>query len=246
MRVVGHYFRFLLLLSVFGASSPAFGLRPFDGTDAAVAEPAELNMELGPLQSLSQGSEHALISPHLALSYGFARNWEMVWEGELVHPRSEEERKTSLVEHGVFFKHVIREGSLQNQPGPSVATEIGLLLPGINADRGTGTSVAGIVSYRWPVVEVHFNLLAAITREHDRALFADLILEGPREWRLRPAAEVISANEIHVSRTRSVLVGAIWRASDVLEFDAGVREARMEDQRVRELRAGVTYSWLAR
>lgn len=245
MRVGGRH-GWLLFLGFFGWSSVAFGLRPFDGSDADVAEPSELHIELGPVQPLKQGSERALIAPQLALSYGFVRNWEMVWEGEILHPRSEEQQKTNLVDHGVFVKHLIREGSLQDRPGPSVATEIGLLLPGVNADRGTGASISGIVSYRWPSVEVHFSLLAAITREHDRALFTDVIIEGPREWRLRPVAELISEHEIDVSHARSVLIGAIWRSSDVLHFDAGVRESKTEDQRARELRAGVTYSWLAR
>jgi hypothetical protein len=35
--------------------------RPFDGTDAAVAETGEMEIELGPVESLRQGAERALL-----------------------------------------------------------------------------------------------------------------------------------------------------------------------------------------
>jgi hypothetical protein len=53
------------------------------------------------------------------------------------------------VENGFFLKTVLREGVLQEQSGPSIATEFGMLLPGINDQHGTGAEITGIVSQRW-------------------------------------------------------------------------------------------------
>jgi hypothetical protein len=45
--------------------------RPFDGTDAAVAAPGEVEIELGPVEYLREGSERALSAPNVRLNYGF-------------------------------------------------------------------------------------------------------------------------------------------------------------------------------
>ena len=234
--------RFLLALVSAGWCSIAFGYRPFEGTDAAVAEAGELELELGPLQSLREGSERTLIAPQAVINYGLAKNWEAVWESEIAHDRSES-RRTRLIGNGAFLKGVLRDGGLQDRPGPSVATEFGLLLPGVNDDHGTGASVAGIVSYRWPLATVHLNAVGSVTREHNRDVFIGTIVEGPQEWRVRPVAEVFHEYETDTAHTTSVLVGAIWRARDRLAVDFGLREANTTDHRVRELRAGLTYSW---
>ena len=50
--------------------------RPFDGTDAAVAETGEVEIELGPVESLRQGAERALLAPDVRINYGFTPGWE--------------------------------------------------------------------------------------------------------------------------------------------------------------------------
>ena len=69
-------------------------------------------------------------------------------EGMLAHGLTADTPGTSLVENGAFLKGVLHEGSLQEKPGPSIATEFGVLLPGVHNERGTGASLAGIVSQR--------------------------------------------------------------------------------------------------
>jgi hypothetical protein len=64
-----------------------------------------------------------------------------------------------------LLKYVLREGALQNKSGPSIATEFGLLLPGINAEPGVGASWAAIVSQRWDWGTTHFNVATSITRD---------------------------------------------------------------------------------
>ena len=67
---------------------------------------------------------------------------------------------------------MLREGVLQDKTGPSVATEFGLLLPGIRDEHGTGASLAGIVSQRWEWGTLHLNTAAALTRDQHADLLS--------------------------------------------------------------------------
>src|SRR5215467_14170167 len=59
--------------------------RPFDGTDAAVVETGEMEIELGPVESLRVGAERTLLAPDLRINYGFISGWEAALEGKLTH-----------------------------------------------------------------------------------------------------------------------------------------------------------------
>ena len=99
-------------------------------------------------------------------------------------------------------------GSLQDQTGPSVATEFGVLLPEVNGDQGYGASLAGIVSQRWNWGTIHFNAaISANTHAENDDVFAGLIIEGPSKWLVRPVAEVFYEEEVNQSHTIS---GAGW------------------------------------
>lgn len=226
----------------------ALAYRPFDGTDAAVAEPGQVEIELGPAQYLQIGSERTLVAPTVVFNYGLAEGWELVLQGEAVHSLMEDSSKSSLVGNGVFLKAVLREGSLQGQPGPSIATEFGFLLPSINDDptRGTGGSLAGIVSQQWPWLTVHLNAAVAITRQQTADAFFGVILEGPRDWPLRPVAEVFYERDFSGITTTSALVGAIWQVRGNIAFDVGLRGAQVNDQPLREVRFGVTFGFPVR
>jgi hypothetical protein len=185
--------------------------RPFDGTDAAVAEPGELEIELAPAEYLRDGRKHTLSAPATTFNYGIAPGWEAVIESEVAHGLSAGTRATSLVGNGAFLKTVLREGSLQEKPGPSIATEFGALLPGIGAEHGTGASVAGIVSQRCDAVTLHFNTAVSLTREQHADLFLSVIGEGPREWPVRPVAELVYERDFSSLETKSALVGRSGR-----------------------------------
>jgi hypothetical protein len=228
-----------VLLRPDGASA----FRPFDGTDAAVADTGQMEIELGPIQYLRQGSAHTLLAPATVVNYGFAPGWEAVVEGDIAHNLSGGVAGTSLVGAGASLKGILREGSLQDKDGPSVATEFGVLLPGIRDDHGTGGSVAGIVSQRWDWATLHLNAAATLTRQQHADLFLGAILEGPHDWPVRPVAEVFYDRDFAVAATRSALVGAIWQAGDDLAFDLGVRGARVGDHTAGEVRLGVTFAF---
>ncbi len=59
----------------------AAAYRPFDSTDASVAEAGRLEVELGPLGYLAEGQEHFLVAPILIANLGLSRRWELVLQG---------------------------------------------------------------------------------------------------------------------------------------------------------------------
>src|SRR5438094_2779634 len=189
-----------LLLACWCSTGQAY--RPFDGTDAAVAETGELEIEFGALEYLREAAERALFSPNLRINYGFTPGWEAVLEGKVAHGLTAGIPGTSLVGNGVFLKGVLREGSLQEKPGPSVATEFGALLPGVHDERGTGISLAGIVSQRWDWGTMHFNAAAALTRERHADYSLGTIIEGPRDWPVRPVSAFFYERNVGQLQTR--------------------------------------------
>jgi hypothetical protein len=86
--------------------------RPFDGTDAAVVERGEMEIELGPVEYLRAGAERTLLAPDLRINYGFIPGWEAALEGKLTHGLTSGVPGTSLVESQALRKGVLREGSL--------------------------------------------------------------------------------------------------------------------------------------
>ncbi len=221
---------------------PAAAYRPFDGTDAAVANLNEVEIELQPAGRLQTGSQSTLIAPEVVYNYGFADRWEMVLQGQLETPLSPG-GPTSLAAAGAFLKYVLRPGVLQDRSGVSIATEFGPLLPGVNTDPGVGFSWAGIVSQRWDWGTAHFNVETNLTRDQHGEAFLDVILEGPSKWKVRPVFETFYDKIWTQSETRSVLLGAIWQVKDELSFDAAFRYALVNGHAVNEIRAGLTFAF---
>ena len=147
MRAVGAVAALAATLTSWCGEAVAY--RPFDGTDAAVAETGEIEVELGPVEYLRAGAERTLLAPDLRINYGFISRWEAALEGKLTHGLTAGIPGTSLLESQALLKGVLREGTLQEKPGPSIGTEFGVLLPGINDQHGTGAVLNGIVSHRW-------------------------------------------------------------------------------------------------
>jgi hypothetical protein len=218
----------LLSLTATMWSAAASAYRPFDGTDAAVADPGEIEIELAPAGYRREGPERTLIAPAARFNYGVAPAWEAVLEGQAAHGLSAAARRSSLVGNAVSLKHMLREGSLQDGPG------------GINVEPGLGGSLAGIVSQRWEWLTVHVNLAGAVTRQRHGDIFVGAILEGPHDWMVRPVAEFFHERQFGQQRTSSALVGALWQIRDTLSIDAAVRGARVDARTLGEIRLGLT------
>lgn len=223
----------------------ASAYRPFNSTDAAVAAKGEMEIEFGPLGYLVRGPDKTLVAPSLILNWGFADRWEAVLEGRhLVHLGSDLQEPRLRVEDTAFsLKGVLREGSLQQKNGLSVATEISALLPTVNGDPGVGAEGALVVSQRWRDLTVHVNGAGAWTRAHTPGVFGGVILEGHAAWPVRPVAEAFVEWERDEPTTVSGLVGSIWRVSDGLSLDAGVRLSRAGGIDITEIRAGLTWGF---
>jgi hypothetical protein len=223
-------------------SFPALAYRPFDGTDAAVAAPGEVEIELQPAGRLRDETGTSLIAPATVFNYGFSEGWEAVLEGQGQTPLSPS-GPTSLTAAGAFLKHVLQPGSLQDKSGPSVATEFGVLLPDSTGNSGVGASLAGIVSQRWDWGTIHLNAETALTRDHHADLFLSAIIEGPSKWSVRPVAEFFVEKEFGQFDTVSALVGLIWQVRDNLSFDVGLRHALTNGRPVDEVRAGLIFGF---
>jgi hypothetical protein len=226
-------------------SPAAHAYRPFDGTDAGVAEPGVFELELGPVGYVRRAAEKSVIAPAIAANFGLEGDTEIVLEGRVNRQLGDTAGayRTNLGDTAFSVKHVFRRGSLQDGSGPSIASECGVLLPEIHRASGTGATCAGIVSRRWDAASVHLNAALTRTREHTTNRFLGVIVEGPEAWPIRPVTEVFAERATDGSRTNSALVGFIWKQSDDLAFDAGVRKARMNDQNLTEVRLGLTWNF---
>jgi hypothetical protein len=219
--------------------------RPFDGTDADVAEHNVFELELGPVQYLRQGSQNFLVAPALVLNYGIFERMELVIDanedialGKLDPGTS----RVSLVGDDVLVKYLFREGTLQEKKGVSIAAEGGVLTPEVHGSTGFGGSLDVIAAYQWSWGTIHWNEWVEYTREHHADLFSGVIVEGPHDWVVRPVSEVFYDKDFRGDQTESVLVGAIWSARESLAFDVGLRGARMGGDYVGEVRLGLTWS----
>ena len=219
--------------------------RPFNSTDAAVAAKGEMEIEFGPLSLVKEGPDKSLVAPSVIFNWGFADRWELVLEGRHFLQLGDKirEPRFRVEDNALSLKGVLREGTLQEKTGLSVATELGALLPSINGDSGVGAEEAIIVSQRWPDLTVHLNGAVAWTRAHRLGLFGGAIFEVHDAWAIRPVAEIFVEGERDAPTAVSGLVGAIWRVRDGLSVDAGLRIARAGGVDTTEVRAGLTWAF---
>ena len=245
----GHRCRFLLLaLSVMLPIHPALAYRPFDSTDADVAGKGEFELELGPIGSLREGQNKSWVAPAVVANIGLQGDRELVLQGQRQSLRegAPETPSTSLVNTGLFIKQILRRGVLQGETGLSIATEYGVLLPELHGANGTGLSLAGIISQRWPAATVHLNTAFELNREHRPDVFLGAIVEGPYDWPVRPVMELFTEQASGSPRVVSRLIGMIWRSKEHLSFDIGIRSASSGDQHINEIRVGLTWGFSLR
>jgi hypothetical protein len=237
--------RVCLAIALIGHAGVALAYRPFDSTDADVAHTGEAEIEFGPVHWLREGSKRFVHAPAIVANFGLPGERELVIEGrhQIALDREPDEPRSSLVDDAISIKQVLRRGVLQDEPGLSVATEYGVLLPEANGEQGTGFSVAGIVSQRWSAATIHLNAALLRTRAHEDAVFLGTIVEGPFDWSVRPVAEVFTQRGNAGTRVNSLLVGAIWRVREGLTFDAGVRSAQSVTEAIHETRVGLTWAF---
>ena len=219
-------------------------MRPFDGTDAAVAEKGVFELEAG-VGRVHIGDVDSVAIPSLVFNYGLPHDTEIVLEGQLNHDfgGSVDGPRTQLGDTALSLKHVFVHGTLQDSTGLSVASECALLLPEVHGSSGTGGECAAIFSDKWDALAMHLNFGLGRTREKQTARSVSLIAEGPEAWTVRPVAELLAERDNGGGRLKSALAGAICQYGEDLAFDVAFRHARTNDAKFNEVRVGLTWSF---
>ena len=203
------------------SAGPVSAYRPFVSTDAAVADPHEVEIELGALTLDRTRRENTFTTPSVVVNYGVLERWELVGQFSV-----QEGSGTEITESGVFLKRVLKEGVLQGKDGVSLAVEAGLLLPStVKGERGIGFEGTGILSARLAPVTFHLNAGGGLDRSDARPFATwGLIGELPVTTRFRLVSEVSGESTKGQRPNNSVLVGVIWQPwSANVSLDAAVR-----------------------
>jgi hypothetical protein len=218
----------------------ASAYRPFDGTDADVAELHELELEIGPIGYYRAADTHYFVTGGV-LNFGVVPRMELVLQGFDFVPLDPQSGPNKFTDTGLFAKVVLREGCLQEHDGPSFAMEVGPLLPTVHDTKGFGAYAGEILSTCFgDALIVHWNTEVQILPQTSNLdLFGGAILEPPpSKFVVRPVAELFVEHDFGGVQTYSALAGAIWRVREKLDLDVAMREALIANQRVTELRMG--------
>jgi len=228
---------------IIGYRSPALGYRPFISTDAAVADPQEMEVELGYFALERTDKENNFIIPQIVMNYGITRDWEVVGEFRLEKPPA---GAVKLVSPGLFLKGVLREGVLQRQGGVSVALEVGPLLPSTASEQnGFGFEGIGILSGEVRRFTYHVNVGGGVDRQQINPFFLwGVIGEISLLPSLRLVGEVSGESIKEKIPDNSVLLGVIWQppSSSVL-LDAGIRKSISAGAPDWQFTTGLTWSF---
>ena len=231
-----------LTLSMWPRAARAY--RPFDETDGDVAETHDVELELGPVGYLHDPPGSTFI-PGFILNYGVVHRVELVFDAHhaFLFGGPDPAARRRELDTELLAKVVVREGVLQDRPGPSVAIEAGAILPTVPVAGGVGAALTVIASQRWPALALHLNTEWDYTREGTFAFIGGFIIEGPDAWTVRPVGEFIVSHETDVPTTVSGLAGAIWRTTPHLSFDTAFRLAYQGSAQEIEIRIGLTWSF---
>jgi hypothetical protein len=223
--------RAVMTLAVIFAS-PALAYRPYDSTDADVADSGETEIEFGwRFSHRRQPPEHA---GQWVLNVGLGASREIVLEGEWA--------RSTIVDAAVLLKQVHRRGALQGEPGLSIASECGVLIPTAGTESGAGGECLLIASHGNSVLSWHVNAGIEFDTEHRWAHSVGVILEGPHTWRLRPGVEVRREAAESEEPEVSALAGVVWSARESMSFDLAYRRSLAPSSEQGEWRLGVTWS----
>lgn len=235
--------RIVLVLAILLSGASADAYRPFDSTDADIADRGEVEIELGPVGYSNEDGTEFLVAPDAVANVGVLPRLELVLEGKGLVPLDSDapDRRYRIVDTAFLAKGLVRRGSLQGERGPSLAVELGVDLPTLRDDPGWGGEGTAVLSQHFAYVTAHLNGSAGYTRDENWELGAGLILEGPARWHVRPVGEATFAREFDEANAATGLLGLIWEPRGDLAFDLGFRYARDDGHDIREIRAGVTW-----
>jgi hypothetical protein len=211
---------FLVWLS---APTPSWAYRPFISTDAAVADPKDIELELG-LSMERENRQTSWLIPRTVINYGLFAGWEAVGEFAV---RERPHAEFDVIDAALSLKGILKPGVLQDRPGISIAVEGSALLPSTDREeRHFGFEGIAIFSGVLAPFTVHVNAGLGVERSTgDLVGVWGLIGELPVAKGLRLVTEVNGEKPRRDDQRNSVLLGLIWQpwSSRNLWFDAGVR-----------------------
>jgi len=226
------------------AARPASAFRPFDGTDAHVAEPHLFELEMSPVSYARMGSVRSLIAPQVTLNYGTGSGFEFVLESASVMRMYDDPQgiPPQLQDAGFSMKKVLRQGVLQEKAGPSIATEAAVAFPS-QGQTHAGYGASLIVSQPLSSMRtmLHLNAELAQTQELQTEGFLSMILEGPEAWPVRPVGELSWDRVGDETAEKSLLAGLIWQTRQGLAMDVAVKTLDGGADHGVEFRAGFTW-----
>ncbi len=234
----------LLIIGFLVDPSAAFAYRPFISTDAAVVAKHGTEIELGLVTvSRSQGA-YEVLTPSLRLNYGIFNNWELVAEFENQIYGEDTDQNWQLKNPALSLKGILIEGFLQDKPGPSLATEFGVLPPStVRGESRFGAAGALILSGKMQPIVYHVNLGLEIDRVKQDPVGAwGLILEYPLTETFRLVGEVNGFMKSHDPPENSALVGFIWVIRKIA-IDFGVRFGLSREAPDQAVTTGVTFAF---
>ena len=225
-----------------GYAGQAMAYRPFEATDADVADSRTIEIEFGPAEFIAHGPDHALQAPTLTVNFGLGGGYEFGVEGvNLVALKPEEGvPRMQLVDTGLALKHLLKRGGLQDAHGSSIAAEAVVLFPGRGQDH-LGAEAGGIISNDSKTYVSHLELGVSRSPEGSNGAGAGLILETADHRGWRPVAELNLEGAQGEPPSKSVLIGSIYEAREGFSVDAGVRLGQSDGVRWTEVRAGFAY-----
>jgi len=216
----------VVVISVLAWSSSASAYRPFVSTDAAVADPKEIEIELGYFTLDRTRDENTFIIPRTVLNYGLFKNFEAVAEFAI---QRAPDATLDVIDPALSLKGVLKEGVLQDKNGFAFAVEASALLPSTEKGQDRfGFEGIGILSDKLGPFTFHLNGGLEIERSTgDLVGIWGLIAEFPVAARVRLVGEVNGEKPRREDQRDSALLGVIWQpwSEKNLWFDTGIRRS---------------------
>jgi hypothetical protein len=235
----------LLVFWLLAPPPPSWAYRPFVSTDAAVADPKEVEIELGFLLERDKG-ENAFLIPRAVINYGLFGNWEAV--GEFAVRRSPD-ADLDVIDSALSLKGILKQGVLQEKDGIGIAVELSALLPSTEkGERSFGFEGIGIVTGKLAPFVFHVNAGLGVERStHDLVGIWGVIGELPVASGVRVVGEINGEKPRREEQRNSALLGIIWQpwSSKNVWFDAGVRRRFAGGGPDWQFTLGVTFGFAA-
>lgn len=204
--------------------------------DARVAPHGTFELELQPIgyYQLVVGDEsYELIAPSTQLYLGIAPGWDVLYltRGFGLIQGDPAQGAYTMADQMFAFRAMLVRGAYSDEgfDGPSLTLQMGVLLPGVDAEPGFGANLALLFAQKWDAGTLHLNAWVNLTRDRTLNVFLTSAIEGPEAWPVRPVVEVWIDLVLDGEPMLSGLLGAVVDVTDDFALQGGVRMGGWED-----------------